>query len=279
MAKMKTAKTKNANKTAAPKKAARSYARKKYQWHFLSEVIARVDFSPVLELSDENPPMHVPRLKPRFPVREKVVTEHPQIKLSHSEGQAEAAFTVVRVLRWQFHNRAKDRYYELTNGSLLVRYTQYDCYERLRDDFIPVVEHVLGSVEEVAINRIGLRYINSIKLNERSPTSWEKYLKADLLATFNLADDVKTVSRAFNTLEFNYGNDMQMRFQYGMPNPDYPARIKNKQFILDWDAYAAGVGLSVVEVGAYLDGFHEKVNASFEEVITDELRKKMGPIE
>jgi len=272
------AKKKTAKRKAASKKAVRRYARKKYKQHFLSEVIARVDFSPGLELSDEKPPEHVPGLKARFPVREKVVTEHPQMKLSHSEGQAEAAFMVVRVLHWQFHSGTKDRYYELTNGSLLVRYTLYDCYERLRDDFIPVVEHVLGSVEEVAINRIGLRYINSIELKERIPTSWEKYLKGDLLATFNLADDVKTVSRAFNTLEFNYGKDMQMRFQYGMPNPDYPARIKKKQFILDWDAYAAGVELGVDEVGPYLDEFHEKVNASFEEVITDDLRKKMGPI-
>lgn len=270
----KTAKKKTSRKASVSRK----YARKKYKRHYLSEVIARIDFTPHLQLSEEKAPEHVPGLKGRFPIREKVVTDHPQMELSRREGQSEATFMVARALRWQFHNRARDRYYELTNGALLVSYKKYDCYERLHDDFVPVIEHVLGNIDDVAINRIGLRYVNSINLKETKPTAWDKYLKDDLLATFNIADDVKTVSRAFNTLEFNYGKDMQLRFQYGMPNPDHPARIKKKIFILDWDAYASGISAEVDEISGYLDEFHEKVNASFEEVIKDPLRKKMGRI-
>ena len=106
--------------------------------------------------------------------------------------------------------------------------------------------------------------------------NWDKYLQPELLASFSLAKDKSTLSRAFHTLEFNYG-DMYLRFQYGMHNPDYPGVIKRKIFTLDYDAHCN----QTIERGAipqFLNRFHDCINESFENVITDNLRKKMGVI-
>lgn len=274
------AKKKKAPAASKPKKAAAATAnkpsRKKYQSNFLSKVIARVDFSPALEISESEPPQIFPKLRARFPSSELQVSAHQKIELSDTGNESGTKFSVERKHHWQFHGKNRDRYLEVTQNAVLVNYEAYESFERLRDDFLPMVDHILGDVDGLRIHRLGLRYVDSIELKESKPTEWQSYLKGDLLTSFNLADDAKTISRAFNVIEFNYGDDMQLRFQYGMPNPDFPAPIKKKLFILDWDAYAAGVSLGLHDIENYLEHFHEKINSSFEEVITDNLRKKMG---
>jgi uncharacterized protein (TIGR04255 family) len=115
--------------------------------------------------------------------------------------------------------------------------------------------------------------VNKVELKETHPTEWGKYLNENLLGIFKLADDAKTIARAFHILDFNYG-DSNLRFQYGMPNADYPAPIRRKSFVLDFDAYCTLV-LSQEEIGTYLDRFHDKIKVAFEQVITDDLRKKL----
>lgn len=92
---------------------------------------------------------------------------------------------------------------------------------------------------------------------------------------FNLADDTSTISRAWHILEFNYG-DANMRFQFGMHNPDYPSTIRQNVHVLDYDVYTNTL-LERHEVAGYLDAFHKKVNASFEQVVADKLRSLMVP--
>jgi uncharacterized protein (TIGR04255 family) len=65
-----------------------------------------------------------------------------------------------------------------------------------------------------------------------------------------------------------------MRFQYGMHNPDYPAPIKKKIFILDYDAYCNGI-LTKNDIFKYLPIFHEEVQKLFENSISDKLRIRM----
>ena len=135
----------------------------------------------------------------------------------------------------------------------------------------------LAPFPERQIARLGLRYINQVDIKEGAPTDWAEYLAPELCAIVNLADDVSKVSRAFHVLDFNYGG-ASLRFQFGISNPDHPAPIRRKSYILDYDVYT-NVLLERHEVAEYLSAFHDKVNASFEQVITDKLRGLMGPID
>ncbi len=102
-------------------------------------------------------------------------------------------------------------------------------------------------------------------------------MDSPLNSIFELAKERKLLSRAFSTLELNYG-DISMRFQFGMSNPDYPAQIRKKIYVLDYDVYTNAF-LEWRNIPEYLNRFHEKINESFESVITDGLRAKMGPID
>lgn len=47
------------------------------------------------------------------------------------------------------------------------------------------------------------------------------------------------IFRGCFTVEYNFG-EIYLKCQFGIANPDYPALIKRRQFILDIDAYSAG---------------------------------------
>jgi len=97
---------------------------------------------------------------------------------------------------------------------------------------------VLFKISDIQITRLGLRYINSIEFTDfaSGPTEWEGYLNPDIIAIFKIANTEEQISRAFQNLELILP-EMMIRFQYGMHNPDYPAPIKRKLFILDYDGY------------------------------------------
>jgi uncharacterized protein (TIGR04255 family) len=60
-----------------------------------------------------------------------------------------------------------------------------------------------------------------------------------------------------------------------MPNPDYPARIRQKVFVLDLDAYTHSL-VYITDVGRLLDDFHAAVQRYFEQSITENLRRLMN---
>jgi uncharacterized protein (TIGR04255 family) len=69
--------------------------------------------------------------------------------------------------------------------------------------------------------------------------------------------------------------DIDVRFQFGMPNPDYPAVIKRPQFVLDMDAYVKtshDLGGSV----QYIEQAHSLIQELFERSIADKLRRHMN---
>jgi uncharacterized protein (TIGR04255 family) len=56
-----------------------------------------------------------------------------------------------------------------------------------------------------------------------------------------------------------------------MHNPDYPAPIKKKTFILDYDAYTSGI-LGKDELDIYISQFHLAIQKLFEGSITEKFR-------
>lgn len=251
--------------------------RQKYERNYLTSVIARIDFSPTFPVQQEKPPELPEAIRDQYPLSEFHLADQPQVSVANMEQGAEARFSVQRQLKWQFHTNDRSSYLEIAETSLLINFSVYEHFEQLLEAFLPVLEHVLGQLSDVQIGRVGLRYIDTFDFHdEPSPLDWSRYLVPELTAGISLVDDATTLSRAFNVLELNYGDGTNLRFQYGMPNPDYPHQIKRNFFVLDHDAYAANQELDADDVSGFLDRFHKTINSSFEQIITEELRKKMG---
>jgi len=247
---------------------------RKYKRNFLKQVIARIDFATPLQSLTEGPPKSIiEAIKSQFPVAEQKKQVVQQVLVSDAEVQRARQET----FQWFYHSKDRDKSAYIGPDAMYVEYKKYERFEFLQDDFLTVTNALFDTFPDLHARRLGLRYIDNIEfVQEKNPTDWSKYLHENLLAAFRLAEDASTISRAFHTLEFNFG-DMNIRFQYGMPNPDFPAPIKKKLFTLDFDAYCMLL-LGRDEVAQRLTMFHDKLKASFEEVITDGLRRVMGVI-
>lgn len=245
--------------------------RGRYKRNFLSQVIVRIDFATPIELPKSGPSSALlNRIKQAFPIPEQKLKQTRHINVLES-GVTE---TAAEKREWYFYGKNREKILHWNDEALSIEYKTYSTFEMLKEDFAAALEAFFKQFPETQIKRLGLRYIDSIEIQEGVPHDWKRFLTKPLLATFSLADDPSTITRVFNVIEFNYG-DVNLRFQFGMPNPDYPARIRKKLFILDYDAYCTLL-LGRDEIDRYLNQFHEKIKASFEEVITDDLRSVMG---
>jgi uncharacterized protein (TIGR04255 family) len=185
--------------------------------------------------------------------------------------------TTREIREWHHFSKSRHKKAVITDHFALVEYKRYNTFRTLSQDFLGLANTLFQAFEDLQIKRLGLRYIDQIEIDERSPTEWSQYLRPELLSIFKLADDPHTITRAFHVLEILHDDESRVRFQYGMPNPDFPARIKRKHFTLDCDVYSTLL-LDKSQLESSLSRFHERARDAFEQVITDRLRQKMGAV-
>lgn len=283
MAKKKLGRGKSAKKSGELGSRKKTGSTTVYKRNYLTQVLARLDFTTAHSVLQGGPAKSVATaLKANFPhIEQKKQVQILQVQVSKPESSKtpkemlkDKQQSPTDVYQWFFHNKERTKSFQIATDCCYIEFKKYSRFAELRQDFLEIVQALFDSLPSLQASRFGLRYIDTIVMQEDNPTDWSKYLKPHLLGIFKNATDPATITRALSLLDFDYG-DMQMRFQYGMPNPDFPAAIRQKQFTLDYDAYCTGL-LDFADVEKYLDRFHDKIKASFEEVITDGLRAKMN---
>lgn len=238
-----------------------------YRKNFLSEVIARLDFaSPLQRLSKELPTQVSMAALKVFPIQEPRKTIAKQLQISPQK----VASHDVEITEWNFYGKEREKRLVFVSQSLFVAYNRYQNYESFRSDFLYVLDAFFKDFADAVPNRLGLRYINNLDLPNGNPFAWSDYINGNLLSVLSFAADKTKISRAFSNLEFNHG-DFNVRFQFGMHNPDYPAAIKRRHFVLDFDAYHQGLQ-NPQEIATNLDRYHDTIESLFEASITEAFR-------
>jgi uncharacterized protein (TIGR04255 family) len=248
-----------------------------YKKTFIRQVIARIDFAAPLDKLEKEFPKGFDKLaQKKFPIKVPVQMVLP---LPMIAGANIVADMTKKYPMWEYQDRKRENKLELLPTHMDVVFTKYtNYYEDLKNTFVELSDALTKEITEITIRRFGLRFINNIDVEDKSaPTKWEKYLNKDLLSVFKMSQKSEDVLRAFSILTYR-SDDVLLNFRYGMLNPDYPAPIKKKEFILDYDAFYEGL-LEGKDIPAYLDLFHRKIYELFETCITKETRKIMGPID
>jgi uncharacterized protein (TIGR04255 family) len=269
------AKTRRSTKIAAADKDVTQSAtirRRKYRRDFLASVIARIDFAAPLPLAKKGPPAAVvAALKKEFPIAELQVK---QIKEVFIPADSSTRETTREVREWNYHSKNREKKVVVTADCMFLESKKYQGFKVLRTDFLNTTNALFDAFKDLEVKRLGLRYINKIVLKEPKPTVWERYLNENLLSSFKLVTARQTLVRVFHVLEQKFDDESRIRFQYGMTNPDYPAVIHRKHFVLDSDAYCELI-IGRDEVERFLDIFHDRCKERFEQLITDPLRRQM----
>ena len=240
--------------------------------NFLKQVITRIDFAvPLRSMRTRINQRFIRARIKHYPIQEPIKMIKDASRLLSEPAKIR---TMEKRTDWFFHSRNREEKLCINDTCMFIDVGKYESFLKLQSHFVSVLESLFNNYKNVSISRFGLRYINHIEENELDPTDWNGYLNSDLLSIFEFADSREAISRAFHILDMNY-DDMNLTFQYGMHNPDYPAPIRKKLFVLDFDAYIEAA-LTKEEVLRNLDIFHGKIESYFERCFLEKGRKVLN---
>lgn len=248
----------------------------KYEKPYLNEVIFRINFSNIPELSESNK-------EAAKDFREKISKEFPNltIKRHHElnigidvETGEPTKITPDGTYIWVFKNRLHNKSVELTSKSLILHYKKgaYTHFRYFLDDIILLTDAIKG-YDPKDISFLGLRYINQIdgksipELKERiEPKYFSSYI-------MDLDEDEEFI-QILNRLSIKKGEYI-LNFQYGLFNAAYPNPNFDKDFILDLDCTTKKVK-EIDDVVDELKQMNSFIWFKYNAAITDVLREEMN---
>lgn len=240
-----------------------------YNNNFVTEAISKIEFlSPIDALDQSLPKKFSDDIKDLFPIAESRVITNNIVDIGDSDIKRKTEEST----EWNFWNKERNRKITLSKNVLMLVQNRYSTFNDFRDEFIHALNSICSVYTDLVIKRYGVRYINNIKLKEPKPLEWSEYINPELIASINIPKDRERISRTFHNLEMNY-EEFNLRFNFGIHNPDYPALVKQKVFILDMDAYHNGVQ-NKADIETALPLYHNKIQEFFEFSITDAFREK-----
>jgi uncharacterized protein (TIGR04255 family) len=247
----------------------------KYSTNYLKEVICRIDFASPLSDNKIFNESVIKTIEKHFSIPDmdrilnmgkiNIETENP-------------AFNVTSFIEKNFFNDNKTKKCSLCSQHLSINIFNYRSFEELFEILNDILDVLYRVDSSICLKRFGLRYINDYQFSgEKKLYSFTKYFNTKLLSSYNFLEYLEDnifPSRAINLQEF-ICKDLRLKFQFGMYNPDYPAIIKKKHFVLDYDCYFNGIIDNKSEIISKLISSHESIQYLFELSISKKLREEM----
>jgi uncharacterized protein (TIGR04255 family) len=250
-----------------------------YQRNYIDQAIIRLDFAVGIDKLNTSLPKDIrdtalgifPILEPRKGIGQQFVMTFGVDDQSQKSQRSNSTQT----MNWIFHDDRKVKSLDLSASAIVIVVSEFSRYDNMRTDFMTVANEVFRIFPNCSATRLGMRFVNNIKMaNGENPLDWEQYLNPNLLGSLaNIPQDAKVV-RSLNSLELKFP-ECNLKVQSGMLNPDYPAAVRRKEFVLDLDAHRAGV-IEPGEVEDALNSFHRRIQDYFEGAITQNLRNLMN---
>ncbi|MBB4199929.1 hypothetical protein CCR94_10750 [Rhodoblastus sphagnicola] len=243
-----------------------------YKKSFLTEVVARIDFvSPVAALEKNIPAKAIKKIGLYFPIAEPIesISQHIELGVDGGVKQKE-----VRGKQWNFFGKQREKQLTIESSAIFVRYTKYRRFEDLKAEF----QESIGTIDQaepgIIAQRFGLRYVNQFEFDDLTISSIGKYFDESIIGSLPFNLYAANITRNFHVVELKF-DDIDVRFQFGFPNSDYPAIMRRPMFVIDIDAYAQIIH-PISESIQYIESAHERIQELFEKSITESLRSKMN---
>ena len=250
---------------------------KVYKKNFITNVIFKVYFPKILNLSEQKPPIKLQKIfNERFPRLE--VKKIPHVNTQIMKDSTLDIKGTTKIL-WIFINREKTIKVEIEQDSLSIEYLKYNNFTEFFQTIKSTYKKFIDLYNIKIINRLGLRYINQIKLETGNPLNWDNFINQNLFSiskNFVKENYRNNISRSMHLLEINK-EEYKLRFQFGMHNSEYPSPISRKEFILDYDCMSKEE-MEIGEVPNKVKMFNAIIYEWFELSIMNDLREEMGVI-
>jgi len=247
----------------------------KYKNNFLKEVICRVDFAPILEISDRVPVDFQNAIKGTFPKYEKKTVHQFKTEIAGA-----GKIKTERIDEFPIHyfsNKNQTQRVTLFYEHIIIQFLEYNHYPAFKEITHNIINSFVKIYQPGAYSRLGLRYINEITLKSGNPFNWENYIDKKLTYVLDkFLDNKENVARCMNQIILNY-DDYKLNFTYGIFNSEFPSKIGRKEFTLDFDCYTEDFQHD--NIFEHLLKFNSEIKRMFEKSIKDKLRLKMEIID
>lgn len=245
-----------------------------YERDFLSRVILRADFAGAQVALTNEPSEFTRKVAERFPAS--ISMPMRDLAFSLTETGADVAHRD-RGHQWE-HRKTADGTIVVMLGtdfiSLQYGPADYTGYAQIAEDYAFIADALNESFGIPEFSRIGLRYINEIRLPGRA-LEWDGIIEPTLISSvLTRVVSGGRMQRSMHQLCELHDED-QVLLTYGLFNPDFPAPIVQKHFVIDIDCsrngqISAGDGKGVVK------RLNSLAASTFEGAIDEKLRKEMG---
>lgn len=192
--------------------------------------------------------------------------------------------------RFRLSSRTRTTAVTVGEDIAIVETSDYQSYEHLRDRIQDVLERVAELDEIVGMSRIGLRYVNEIRIDGvgDNPSEWASFLTDSLVAPLRLVDE--PLHSLEGAVVFRPGRDRNVTVRFGAlrgraVSPLGPLRVRDLGdgpfFLLDIDSFWETTPeelpeFRVTTVIETLDALHVSAQDVFEAAITNKVRNSFG---
>lgn len=243
-----------------------------YKKNCLQEVVARIDFSaPIAALNEALLPEKIQQvLKSRYQIFEpsKAFTQNIVFNKEGVESKRN------EFQQWVYHGKNREKTITVSHESIIVSIKQYTNYDEFKLDVIEPIEEISKIDTNIHIKRTGLRYVNVFPNQTNSYAELGEKFHSMIASSFACIDDVGNLSRMIGITEYIH-DEVKCRVQSGIFNSDYPAVIKNREFVLDIDAFI-DTPHRFSNINELFDSLHVVIQGKFESLISKKLRDELN---
>ena len=251
----------------------------RYRNNFITQVLIRADLVRGSFPLEAYPGEELLALCADYPVRQSLTRNKNEVRIQKTPQGPVKDTRSYSFPEHNFWTGDKGRRIAVSREYVFLEWKNYEDFASMRDAFLEIMETISEQHPELKIARLGMRYINEIKLPgaEHGPglgaEFWKDYVNELLLGGLRFAANDGALSRQMNSIELNYGTD-RATVKYGVFNAEYPKPNRRREFILDVDTFCQQL-LTPEQVPARLEEFHRAACSVFETAVTDKLRAVM----
>lgn len=166
----------------------------------------------------------------------------------------------------------------LLPGHFSLETTQYTRWADFDGRLVDLTRAIAATVPPVMEQRVGLRYVDRLRgLDVREPAQWSKWIEPSILGPVLHPVIGAGVESTRQQIDLDLGDGHACVLRHGtVRDADAPADVE-VSYLLDFDVYRSQSRRFVPEhIAEATTTFHEKADALFRQVITDDLVRYLG---
>lgn len=245
-----------------------------YKKNYLEKVIFRLDFA---EVSLAHFSKYYEKIRSKFPTKQQKEGFEGVLNVNFTGGEVQQVRKEITV--YSLTSQDGKKRLEIAPKWAYIEYDK-DAYvdsNGLIQDVANCLDLFVNDFSISLLDRIGLRYINGISLDEAKPLDWEKYIDPSLLGNlvFSKTNNLP-IARSMGQLVVK-DDQADAVFNFGVWNKDYPNQIARKEFLIDIDCYTRlPIDATEIKPSDSAKEFNKLAEKIFEASITDEFRKVLN---